>query len=456
MKRGRFIEGNDIPGEYDPYGTPFAQPMVRIDRIRQLMLAAGCFLLSWHLLRIGDINFTAADLLFFLCFVIFVARRNLNMMALNSMTAHWCAALAMMLGGLLIGSVFNGDPLRWANIASQYLFGFLLLPMVLMSEDRMWIRKCLLYFVLGVAASQIVALTMANFFSFEQSKEMLGPSVVAGNGRIGGLVSDANLNGAIIAFSIVALFNAHHHGLIRNFFALCVGGVLFWALLSTASFTAFASTGIATCIYFTMSNLGRFLKVGVPVMAFVIAYIILGGPLPEAFSERVLGALTTGDMSQAGTFTHRSQLIAEAWEMSKDTLFIGLGVDRFRVVSIHGMPVHQFWMLLLTEGGLISFTGLVLMFGVLGMMGLRAIQSHREDGAMVLAILAILFIFSTSIPHMYNRLWITPLMLALATTFARTTQVYFLHEEQSEVDEFDNVFEVDGTPTALALKGQTP
>lgn len=161
-------------------------------------------------------------------------------------------------------------------------------------------------------------------------------------------------------------------------------------------------------------------------------------------------------MSQAGTFTHRSQLIAEAWEMSKDTLFIGLGVDRFRVVSIHGMPVHQFWMLLLTEGGLISFTGLVLMFGVLGMMGLRAIQSHREDGAMVLAILAILFIFSTSIPHMYNRLWITPLMLALATTFARTTQVYFLHEEQSEVDEFDNVFEVDGTPTALALKGQTP
>jgi hypothetical protein len=456
MKRGRFIEGNGIPGEYDPYGTPFTQPMVRIDRIRQLMLAAGCFLLSWHLLRIGDINFTAADLLFFLCFVIFVARRNLNMMALNSMTAHWCAALAMMLGGLLIGSVFNGDPLRWANIASQYLFGFLLLPMVLMSEDRMWIRKCLLYFVLGVAASQIVALTMANFFSFEQSKEMLGPSVVAGNGRIGGLVSDANLNGAIIAFSIVALFNAHHHGLIRNFFALCVGGVLFWALLSTASFTAFASTGIATCIYFTMSNLGRFLKVGVPVMAFVIAYIILGGPLPEAFSERVLGALTTGDMSQAGTFTHRSQLIAEAWEMSKDTLIVGLGVDRFRVVSIHGMPVHQFWMLLLTEGGLISFTGLVLMFGVLGMMGLRAIQSHREDGAMVLAILAILFIFSTSIPHMYNRLWITPLMLALATTFARTTQVYFLHEEQPEVDEFDNVFEVDGTPTALALKGQTP
>jgi hypothetical protein len=438
---------------YDQNVVGFAPPLERIERFRQLCLGAACFLLSWHILRVGDFNFTASDFLFLVCFGLFLVRHSLNMMALNVMTAHWCAALAMMLGGLLIGSVFNGDPLRWANIASQYIFGFLLLPMVLMSEDRMWIRKCLLYFVLGVAASQIVALSMASFFSFEQSKEMLGPSVVAGNGRIGGLVSDANLNGAVIAFSIIALFNAHHHGLIRNFFAICVGAVLLWALLSTASFTAFASTGIATCIYFVSSNLGRFMKVGIPLMVCAVAYIALGLPLPEAFSERVLGAVLTGDLAQAGTFTHRSALIAEAWEMSKDTLFVGLGVDRFRVESIHGMPVHQFWMLLLTEGGIISFTGLVLMFGILGMMGIRAFNMHREDGAMALAILVILLIFSTSIPHMYNRLWITPMMLALAASFARNVQIYFTPEI---VEEYDDVFEVDGTPTALALRGQQP
>ncbi|MVZ98259.1 hypothetical protein EUU23_11195 [Sphingorhabdus sp. IMCC26285] len=431
----------------------YAAPLERIDRLRQLFLGAACFLLSWHILRVGDFNFTAADFLFLVCFIIFLVRHNLNMMALNVMTAHWCAALSLMLGGLLIGSVFNGDPLRWANIASQYLFGFLLLPMVLMSEDRMWIRKCLLYFVLGVAASQIVALSMANFFSFDQSKELLGPSVVAGNGRIGGLVSDANLNGAVISFAIIALFNAHHHGLIRNIFAILVGAILFWSLLSTASFTAFAATAIATCIYFVSSNLGRFLKVGIPLIIVSATYIGMGFPLPEAFSERVLGAVLTGDLSQAGTFTQRSALIAEAWEMSKDTMFVGLGVDRFRVESIHGMPVHHFWMLLLTEGGLMSFTGLILMFGVLGIMGMRALSLHREDGAMAMAMLAILFIFSTSIPHMYNRLWIAPLMLALAAAFAKSTQIYFMPEGKD--DELDNIFEVDGTPTALALKGQT-
>jgi hypothetical protein len=357
-----------------------------------------------------------------MCLLILLVQKKLNLMALQSMTAHWLVALSMMLGGLLIGSVFNGDPLRWANIASQYLFGYLFLPMILMSEDQLWVRKCLLYFVLGVAGSEMVALAAANFSSFGSVSAILGPSVVAGNGRIGGLVSDANLNGAIISFAMIALFNAHHHGLIRNIFALIVGGILMWALLATASFTAFAATGIATVIYFVCSDVGRFLKVGVPLILGGVAYIAFGLPLPEAFSERVLGALTTGDLSQAGTFTHRSALIADAWEMSKDTLFVGLGVDRFRVESSYGMPVHQFWMLLLTEGGLLSFSGLLAMFTVLGLMGLKAIGWHREDGAMVLGLLVILFIFSTSIPHMYNRLWIAPVMLALAATFARSRQ----------------------------------
>jgi hypothetical protein len=401
-------------------GPVFVRPLERIERLRQICLAVGCFLLSWHILRPGDINFTAADLMFAMCLFFLLVRQNVNLMAMQAMTAPWVAALSMMLGGLLIGSIFNGDPLRWANIATQYLFAFLFLPMVLMSEDREWVRKCLLYFVLGVAASELVTLAVANFMTYNQSSALLGPTVVAGNGRIGGLVSDPNLNGAIISFSLVALFNAHHHGLIRSFYMALVGGVLIWALLATASFTAFASTGIALTIYFVSSDVGKFLKIGVPLILAAFAYIAFGLPLPEAFSERVLGAVTTGDLSQAGTFTHRSALIAEAWEMSKDTLFVGLGVDRFRVESVHGMPVHQLWMLMLTEGGLLSFTGLIAMFAILAVMGIKAFSWHREDGAMVLGLLVILLIFSTSIPHMYNRLWFGPIMLALAATFAKS------------------------------------
>lgn len=137
--------------------------------------------------------------------------------------------------------------------------------------------------------------------------------------------------------------------------------------------------------------------------------------------------------------------------MSKDTLFIGLGVDRFRVESAYGMPVHQFWMLLLTEGGLLSFTGLIAMFAVLGLMGLKAINCHREDGAMVLGLLVILFIFSTSIPHMYNRIWITPIMLALAATFARSRQPAYFDADDEYPDED---FEPAAAPVGLAMQRQ--
>jgi hypothetical protein len=415
----------------------FFRPLERVERLRQIFLGTACFLLSWHILRFGDINFTLSDFLFLCCLLILLVRKNLNLMALQSMTAQWCVALAMMLGGLLIGSVFNGDPLRWANIASQYLFGFLFLPMILMSEDREWIRKCLLYFVLGVAASELIALSVANFLPFSQAQALLGPSVVAGNGRVGGLVSDANLNGAIISFSMIVLYNAHHHGLIRNFFAFLVGAVLIWALLATASFTAFAATGIATMLYFVCSNMGRFFKFGIPLLIFGVAYIALGLPLPEAFSERVLGAVLHGDLSQAGTFTQRSALIAEAWKMSKDTLFVGLGVDEFRVASSYGLPVHQWWMLLLTEGGLLSVSGLFAIFAVLCAMSIKAISWHREDGAMALALLVILVIFSTSMPHMYNRLWIAPIMLALAATFAHSRRPVDDERQDDYVDDED-------------------
>jgi hypothetical protein len=432
MTQAAIVPGaiTDYQAEFD--AAHFFHPQERIERLRQIFLITASFLLSWHILRPGKLNITASDFLFLCCFLILLVRQRLNLMAMQSMTAHWCIALSMMLGGLLIGSIFNGDPLRWANVASQYLFGFLLLPMILMSEDREWVRKCLLYFVLGVAVAQLVSIFASQYFSYEETRDAVSARMVTGNGRIGGLVSDANLNGGIIAFSIIALFNAHHHGLIRNFYAVCLGAVLFWSLLATASFTAFAATGIATVIYFLCSNLGRLMKIGIPIFLFGIAYIALGLPLPAAFADRVLGAVLTGDLSQAGTYTHRTALIAEAWVMSKDTLFIGLGVDEFRVHSNYSLPVHQWWMLLLTEGGILSFAGLFAMFAVLAAMGFKALGWHREDGAMVLAMLVILLIFSTSIPHMYNRLWIAPIMLALAATFAHSRQT----EDQLSDEDF--------------------
>lgn len=219
--------------DYDPV-VPFVE---RPERLVKIFLGLGCFLLSWHSLRIGTVNFTLSDFLLFVAFLIIVARGRLNLHAMGSMTAMWCIALAMMLGGLLIGSIVNADPLRWANIGSQYLFGYLLIPMIFMSQEKELMKRYLVYFVVGVALAQAIAITVSYTMSYGQSSAIFGPSFVAGNGRIGGMLSDANLNGAVIGFALVILADAMSNRLIRLPFGVIVGLVLLWGLLSM-QFTA--------------------------------------------------------------------------------------------------------------------------------------------------------------------------------------------------------------------------
>ena len=48
-----------------------------------------------------------------------------------------------------------------------------------------------------------------------------------------------------------------------------------------------------------------------------------------------------------------------------------------------------------------------------------AIARNRLAGAMILAVVVVFNVYTVSIPHMYSRAWILPVLLALSTCFAR-------------------------------------
>src|SRR3546814_8665583 len=50
-------------------------------------------------------------------------------------TPYWLLSVIMMLLGLFIGSVVNGDPVRWLIAAAQYGFGLVFLPFILADGD---------------------------------------------------------------------------------------------------------------------------------------------------------------------------------------------------------------------------------------------------------------------------------------------------------------------------------
>lgn len=367
-----------------------------------------------HIIRLGPINLTVSDVALIGCLAILIIRHKINHTPFGQATFVWCAGLSLMLGGLLAGSIVNGDPLRWMVIAGQYLFSWLLLPMLFFGLPHKQMQRCLLWYVYGVCASQALAISASLAFPQQSLVPLFGPGFVAGNGRIGALSGEVNWNGAVIGFALPMLISCLHYRLIGKVGTFICAALLLAGLISSASFTGFCAGIIAVVITLGLANPRRLFTAGVPLVGLVVGYIVTGLPLPAIFEKRVAGALTTGDMSHAGTFEDRSILIAEAWKLSEHTIVLGLGADRYRDVSIFAAPVHQFPLLVLVEGGAIALTGLVIMLVALWFVAIKAVRVDRFGGAAAVAVLAVFCIYTTAAPHMYTRLYIGPLFMALA------------------------------------------
>ena len=410
-----------VPHAPPPYpARAYSGPVVRDwrERFMHFLLYMACFTMTWHLFRLGSINVTISDAALAMCLVMLAARGRLNPLPLGSYTYLWCIGLFMMLGALLISSLTHSAPMRWLIVAPQYLFAFLLVPMIFMSQDRAVLYKCLLYFAVGVAVSEAVGVAASNFLTYAQTKPILGPGFLIGNGRVGAFAGEANWNGASVAFALPMLILVWRRRLIHPIPAIICLIALIWGVLASASFTGFSAAMLGLILMFAISSIGNFIKIGLPLFAGLGVYVAAGLPLPGEFQQRVATALETGNIDAAGTFVDRSALISEAWHFASDTIFIGFGVDRYRQVSAYGAPVHNFPLLILTEGGIFALIGVIIMVSVLLWMTLLVLRRDREAGAMAFSVLTVLLIFSMAIPHMYTRLWIGPVLLALAACYS--------------------------------------
>ncbi|MEP7350088.1 MAG: hypothetical protein ABI668_09080 [Sphingorhabdus sp.] len=389
------------------------------DRALTIMLAIAVFFCSWRVLTLGAINLTLTDIALFGCMSLIIARDRLNALPFDSSTPFWLMGLAMMLSGLFISTTLNGDPARWFIVAGQYLFGFLLVPMILSSMDTSLTRRSTAIFVLGVAVSQAIGIAASLVFSFGDVSGIMGDGFITGNGRLGAMTGEPNPNGAAVAFALPMLIYGMRKGFIPKPVAIGCAVPLVWGLLASASFTGFSAALIALVVYLGISGLGTLVRLMIPVVIAVAVFFASGAPLPKAFQERVAGAVSSGDLDQAGTFTDRAALVAEAWQRADDNMLIGMGVDRYRELSAYGAPVHEFHLLIWNEGGVIALFGLVIMLLMLIWLVLGAIVRSRDEGAMAAAVTTVFMIYTLSIPHMYSRMWIMPVMLALSTVYAK-------------------------------------
>lgn len=379
-------------------------------------LVAAVFLSTYITWRPLAIMFTFSDALFILSGALLLLRRRLPGRPLGPLMPFWMLSFSLLILGLLVGSLVNGDPVRWLIVASQYGFAWLVLPVLLIGHGHDNTTLLIKSLLAGMFGMQLFAALV--YYAFDgtalEAQAIFGHDFIAGNRRVAAFLADANWNAAAISMSLMFALYCGVRRLMGTAIVVVLVAVLSLGLLLTASFTGFASTVSALVIFCVIAGIRPGLRTVLALAAAAAILVQAGYGLPKAFESRVAGALTTGDISQAGTYEGRMGLMEEAWEMVGERILIGVGVDQFRVVSSHGAPVHNMYLLIWAEGGLASLTGWL---GMLVTLAVAAVFTYRQDrvaAALTASIAWIFIVFSTANPHMYNRLWAVPVLLALA------------------------------------------
>jgi O-antigen ligase len=385
--------------------------------VRALLLAAA-FFSAYQLIRVSAQNITLSDVALLTAFVLLAARGAVTGTPFGLFTPMWFGAVGLMLGGLFLSSLLYGDLFRWMIIAVQYMVAYLLLPMVIMSQPRGFIKRLLVAFVVGVAALEASGILASFVMSSNDATDLFGTGFLAGNGRMGSFVGEANWNGAMIAFAMSLLIYAIHERLVPLLVGVLLAITLLWGLLMSASFTGFTATTLSALVTLAVAGRRYLVRIALPAMLLIGGFAFSGLPLPTVFEQRVGDALLSGDIQEAGTYTGRVGLIGEAWGMVENTSLLGVGADEFRHYSSDHQPVHDLYLLVWVEGGIVALVGLIAMLAMLVLLALGR-TARRPETALALSAVTVFLIYTAASPHMFARLWVLPLMLALGTLYGR-------------------------------------
>ncbi|SMX47304.1 O-antigen ligase family protein [Actibacterium lipolyticum] len=387
-----------------------------LERTELFLVTLMVFFAPMNYLRLSSLYFTLSDVTGLFALLLVIVNRRLPLNFFGAATGLWLFSFALFTGGLLIGSLVNGSMTSGIVIFVQYTYSMILIPIVLASrpfEQTVMLTKV---FVLGVAVTMLHGAYLVHFADDPPVR------LVSGSGRLRSLIERENAAAGLAAICITFTLWLFFVKRISLPLCLLLFAALFYGVLLTGSNTGIIATviGISSLVLFSRSRKLVFATLGLGVLAVVVTLNWGDLFLPEVFQKRVLGALESGDLQKAGTFEDRLYLIREALGIANDRLFIGLGADQYRVLSEHSAPVHNAYLLILSEGGLMSLigmAGLILTGMYLGTAAMRENHSYMT-GVLTITIVVLFALMLNAFAHFYARFWNVPWVLALALSVA--------------------------------------
>jgi O-antigen ligase len=386
-------------------------------QVSYYLILASAFLATYQSLRPTELLITYSDLLLIAAGVMILFARGLPLNYFGPFTPVWHFFFVLLIGGLFVSSILNGAEAAWWQAGIQYVACYVFLPILFFVRTKERWRNLAIAFVAGVIVMEVVSYGIFLYYggSYERLN-FLGHDFYSGAGRWGAFVGNPNRHAAIICMTLPILYYLRSARMISVRVFYPAAGVLFTALIFTAS-----NTGIATVVI----SAGAFIALGgmrirprhiIAALIAIAMLIVFEPPLPRAFESRVAGAIENQDLSSAGSFDDRFDLIKESWEYARENTLVGVGVDRYRELSSHRAPVHNSYLLIWVEGGVFALLGWIGMIGVMFVIAISGRGQYRLERALALSVLAAFLVFSTAAAHMYARIWMMPVVLALTPT----------------------------------------
>jgi O-antigen ligase len=383
-------------------------------KIEFFFAAIAVFLSPMNFLRHPTVYFTLGDVFAVLCFFTLVASRSLPLRPLGAITSIWMTAAIVLISGLLLSSLLFGDPVRGIVTSLQYFFCLFVLPLIISWRPLPQVITLIKIFLISIIITCLFGIYLIDVDGETNTR------FVSGSGRMMSFVERENECASLIALTVplvLWLRNTRNISLPYFWFALLV---LSYGILLTGS-----NTGVFALMFALLIQLAaHFSWKQVTVASASAALIVLAlsnqgaNYLPITFQKRVLGALTSGDLDQAGTFVGRVNLIKESFGVIEHNGLLGIGADQYQLISYWSQPVHNFYLLIWAEGGFVGFVGylLILLSGFFA--GVVAIRDSRNTVGAVCTFTTILTfaLITNAVPHIYGRFWFVPLLLSISVS----------------------------------------
>ena len=393
--------------------------MLTRGRIELLLVSAAVFLCLFPAWRHSSVFFTVSDLLFCASVLMILLTRGIPLAPFGMLTHYWIVAFAIFIAALIASSLISGVPMRALVVCLQYLFAFVVIPLTIMGRDSETTIRLLQVFVAAAFVTNLAAIIL--YYSGYNGNF----SFVTGNGRLAGFTGNPNTTAQVIALTCPL---AAYLWLSRRMPAYCAVPlllVLALALILTSSNSGIAMTALSMLVFLLLLRDVRILGRALAGLALCVGLVFVWGNywLPATFEQRVLTAVRSGSLDEAGTYEDRVALMREAIDMVDDTMVIGLGVDQYRVISRYRAPVHNTYLLIWTEGGLPALIGWIalLTMTLFGPLFIARRQPLIAATGFSVGLVFVMIGFTTG--HVYARYAVVPLQLAMALVLASATQV---------------------------------